>query len=119
LRAATAVFGGRFRRRPRAANVPTRSPDRSIDSRRVRSGSGLSALCGDRNPLASDPKLPSAPVFSEADSCTACHYVITLPRHSSDLCRYDPFFCLPFLQQRLRFSIRRSNPGENPWTMDL
>ncbi len=88
-------FGGPSEGQPEPHNVPTRAPDRTIDISTRPDQALVYRLCGDRNPLHSDPEFANAlgsrirktRRLSKTDPARHVHLRHYLPRYLADLCR--------------------------------
>jgi len=94
--------------------VPTRAADRTIDIATRPDQALVYRLCGDRNPLHSDPEFCKTRRLSETDPARHVHLRHHLPWYLADLCDYDPS---AFKQHAARFSSP-VYPGETV-TMEL
>jgi len=107
-------FGGPSEGQPEAHKVPTRAPDKTIDIA-VRPDQALVyRLCGDRNPLHSDPEFARKAGFPRPILHGMCTYGITCRGVLQTYADYDPS---AFKQHGARFSSPVF-PGETV-TMDL
>ena len=107
-------FGGPSEGQPEPHKVPTRAPDKTVDISTRPDQALVYRLCGDRNPLHSDPEFAKTRRLSEADPARHVHLRHHLPRHPADLCRLRP---AAFRQHAARFSSP-VYPGETV-TMEL
>src|SRR6202163_336881 len=107
-------FGGPFEGQPEPHKVPTRSPDRSIDISTRPDQALVYRLCGDRNPLHSDPAFAKRAGCAEPILHARHTYGITCPGILQSWADYDPS---AFKQHAARFSSP-VYPGETV-TMDL
>ncbi len=79
-------FGGPSEGQPEPHKVPTREPDKSIDISTRPDQALIYRLCGDRNPLHSDPEFAQPRRLPAADPARHVHLRHHLPRHPADLC---------------------------------
>lgn len=107
-------FGGRSEGQPESHKVPTRSPDRSIDIPTRPDQALIYRLCGDRNPLHSDPETARLAGFSRPILHGMCTYGIACRGILQTYADYDPG---AFKQHAARFSSP-VYPGETV-TMDM
>jgi len=77
FRARRRRFGGPSEGQPEPHKVPTRSPDRSIDISTRPDQALVYRLCGDRNPLHSDPEFARRAGFEKPILHGMCTYGIT------------------------------------------
>jgi acyl dehydratase len=107
-------FGGPSEGQPEPHQVPTRAPDQSIDIPTRPDQALVYRLCGDRNPLHSDPELARRAGFPRPILHGMCTYGITCRGILQTYADYDPG---AFKQHVARFSAP-VYPGETV-TMDL
>ena len=80
-------FGGPSEGQPEPHKVPTRAPDKTVDITTRPDQALVYRLCGDRNPLHSDPDFAKRAGFPQADPARHVHLRHHLPRRVADLCR--------------------------------
>jgi acyl dehydratase len=107
-------FGGPFDGQPEPHRVPTREPDKSIDISTRPDQALIYRLCGDRNPLHSDPEFARHAGFQRPILHGMCTYGITCRGILQTYADYDPS---AFRQHAARFSSPVF-PGETV-TLDL
>ena len=107
-------FGGPNLAQPEAHKMPTRAPDKTIDISTRPDQALIYRLCGDRNPLHSDPEFAKKAGFPQPILHGMCTYGITCRGVLQTYADYDP---LAFKQHAVRFSSP-VYPGETV-TMDL
>ncbi len=107
-------FGGPSEGQPEPHQVPTRSPDQSIEISTRPDQALVYRLCGDRNPLHSDPETAKRAGFPKPILHGMCTYGITCRGILQTYADYDPGV---FKQHAARFSSP-VYPGETV-TMDL
>ncbi len=107
-------FGGPSEGQPEPHKVPTRSPDRSVDISTRPDQALVYRLCGDRNPLHSDPEFANRAGFPRPILHGMCTYGITCRGILQTYADYDP---AAFRQHAARFSSP-VYPGETV-TIDL
>ena len=107
-------FGGPSEGQPEPHKVPTREPDKSIDISTRPDQALIYRLCGDRNPLHSDPEFAKAAGFPRPILHGMCTYGITCRGILQTYADYDPS---AFRQHAARFSSPVF-PGETV-TLDL
>jgi acyl dehydratase len=107
-------FGGPALEQPEAHRMPERAPDRSVDIVTRPDQALIYRLCGDRNPLHSDPEFAKKAGFSRPILHGMCTYGITCRGVLQTYADYDP---AAFRQHAVRFSAP-VYPGETV-TMDL
>ncbi len=107
-------FGGPSEGQPEPHPVPTRSPDRSVDISTRPDQALIYRLCGDRNPLHSDPETAKRAGFARPILHGMCTYGITCRAVLQTYADYDPG---AFRQHAARFSSP-VYPGETV-TVDL
>lgn len=107
-------FGGPSEGQPEPHRVPTRSPDKSIDISTRPDQALIYRLCGDRNPLHSDPEFAQLAGFSRPILHGMCTYGITCRGILQTYADYDPG---AFKQHAARFSSP-IYPGETV-TIDM
>jgi len=107
-------FGGPSDGAPEAHKVPSRSPDRSIDISTRPDQALVYRLCGDRNPLHSDPEFARRAGFPRPILHGMCTFGITCRGILQTYADYDP---AAFKQHAARFSSP-VYPGETV-TLDL
>ena len=107
-------FGGPSEGQPGPHKVPTRSPDQTIDITTRPDQALVYRLCGDRNPLHSDPEFAKRVGFPKPILHGMCTYGITCRGILQTYADYDPG---AFRQHAARFSSP-VYPGETV-TMDL
>ena len=82
--------GGSPRAQPKPHQVPSRSPDRTIDIRTVPNQGLIYRLCGDRHPLHSDPEWAKRAGFSRPILHGMCTYGISCRAVLQTYADYDP-----------------------------
>jgi acyl dehydratase len=107
-------FGGPSEGQPEPHKVPSRAPDRSIDISTRPDQALIYRLCGDRNPLHSDPEFARRAGFSQPILHGMCTFGITCRGILQTYADYDP---AAFKQHSARFSSP-VYPGETV-TLDL
>ena len=107
-------FGGPSEGQPEPHKVPTRAPDRTIDISTRPDQALVYRLCGDRNPLHSDPEFAKRAGFAKPILHGMCTYGITCRGILQTYADYD---ASAFRQHVARFSSP-VYPGETV-TMDL
>jgi acyl dehydratase len=107
-------FGGPSEGQPEPHKVPTRAPDRTIDIPTRPDQALVYRLCGDRNPLHSDPEFAKRAGFPRPILHGMCTYGITCRGVLQTYADYD---ASAFRQHAARFSSP-VYPGETV-TMDL
>jgi acyl dehydratase len=107
-------FGGPSEGQPEPHNVPTRAPDRSIDISTRQDQALIYRLCGDRNPLHSDPEFARRAGFPKPILHGMCTFGITCRGILQTYADYDP---AAFRQHAARFSSP-VYPGETV-TLDM
>src|SRR5664279_1510745 len=107
-------FGGPSEGQPEPHKVPARAPDKSIDILTRPDQALVYRLCGDRNPLHSDPEFAKRAGFPKPILHGMCTYGITCRGILQTYADYDP---TAFRQHVARFSSP-VYPGETV-TMDL
>jgi acyl dehydratase len=107
-------FGGPSEGQPEPHKVPSRSPDRTIDITTRPDQALIYRLCGDRNPLHSDPEFAKRAGFPRPILHGMCTYGITCRGVLQTYADYDPS---AFKQHAARFSSPVF-PGETV-TMEL
>lgn len=107
-------FGGPDLTQPEAHKMPARAPDKTIDISTRPDQALIYRLCGDRNPLHSDPEFAKRAGFPRPILHGMCTYGITCRGILQTYADYDP---LAFRQHAVRFSSPVF-PGETV-TMDL
>jgi acyl dehydratase len=107
-------FGGPSEGQPEPHKVPTRSPDKSIDITTRADQALIYRLCGDRNPLHSDPEFAARAGFPRPILHGMCTFGITCHGILQTYADYDPS---AFRQHAARFSSP-VYPGETV-TLDL
>jgi acyl dehydratase len=107
-------FGGPSEGQPEAHKVPTRAPDKVIDITTRPDQALVYRLCGDRNPLHSDPEFAKKAGFPRPILHGMCTYGITCRGVLQTYADYDPS---AFRQHGARFSSPVF-PGETV-TMEL
>jgi acyl dehydratase len=107
-------FGGPSEGQPEPHQVPARAPDRSIEMSTRPDQALIYRLCGDRNPLHSDPEFARRAGFPRPILHGMCTYGITCRGILRTYADYDP---AAFRQHAARFSAP-VYPGETV-TMDL
>jgi len=107
-------FGGPSEGQPEPHNVPTRAPDRSVDISTRPDQALIYRLCGDRNPLHSDPEFARRAGFSKPILHGMCTFGITCRGILQTYADYDP---AAFRQHAARFSSP-VYPGETV-TLDM
>jgi acyl dehydratase len=107
-------FGGPSEGQPEPHKVPTRSPDKSIDISTRPDQALIYRLCGDRNPLHSDPEFARRAGFPRPILHGMCTFGITCRGILQTYADYDPG---AFRQHAARFSSP-VYPGETV-TLDL
>ena len=107
-------FGGPSEGQPEPHKVPTREPDKSIDISTRPDQALIYRLCGDRNPLHSDPEFARRAGFPRPILHGMCTFGITCRGILQTYADYDPG---AFKQHAARFSSP-VYPGETV-TLDL
>jgi acyl dehydratase len=107
-------FGGPSEGQPEPHQVPTRAPDKSIDIATRPDQALIYRLCGDRNPLHSDPEFANKAGFPRPILHGMCTYGITCRGILQTYADYDP---TAFRRHAARFSAP-VYPGETV-TLDL
>jgi acyl dehydratase len=107
-------FGGPALAQPEAHKMPSRSPDRTVDVPTRPDQALIYRLCGDRNPLHSDPEFARRAGFPRPILHGMCTYGLTCRGILQTYADYDP---LAFRQHAVRFSSP-VYPGETV-TMEL
>src|SRR5882724_3865441 len=107
-------FGGPSEGQPEPHNVPTRAADRTIDIATRPDQALVYRLCGDRNPLPSDPEFANRAGFPKPILHGMCTYGITCRGILQTYADHDPS---AFKRHAARFSSP-VYPGETV-TMDL
>jgi acyl dehydratase len=107
-------FGGPSEGQPEPHQVPTRNPDRSIDIATRADQALIYRLCGDRNPLHSDPEFAKRAGFPRPILHGMCTFGITCRGILQTYADYD---ASAFRQHAARFSSP-VYPGETV-TLDL
>jgi acyl dehydratase len=107
-------FGGPSEGQPEPHKVPARAPDRSIDISTRPDQALVYRLCGDRNPLHSDPEFARRAGFPKPILHGMCTYGITCRGILQTYADYD---ASAFKQHAVRFSSP-VYPGETV-TMDM
>jgi acyl dehydratase len=107
-------FGGPSEGQPEPHQVPSRAPDKSIDISTRPDQALIYRLCGDRNPLHSDPEFAKRAGFPKPILHGMCTYGITCRGILQTYADYDPS---AFRQHAARFSSP-VYPGETV-TMDM
>jgi len=107
-------FGGPSEGQPEPHQVPARTPDQSIDISTRPDQALIYRLCGDRNPLHSDPETAKRAGFPKPILHGMCTYGITCRGILQTYADYDPS---AFRRHAARFSSP-VYPGETV-TMDL
>jgi len=107
-------FGGPSEGQPEPHKVPARSPDKSIDISTRADQALIYRLCGDRNPLHSDPEFARHAGFPRPILHGMCTFGITCRGILQTYADYDPAACK---QRAARFSSPVF-PGETV-TLDL
>jgi acyl dehydratase len=107
-------FGGPSEGQPEPHNVPTRAPDRSVDISTRPDQALIYRLCGDRNPLHSDPEFARRAGFPKPILHGMCTFGITCRGILQTYADYDP---AAFRQHAARFSSP-VYPGETV-TLDM
>ena len=107
-------FGGPSEGQPEPHKVPLRAPDRTVDITTRPDQALIYRLCGDRNPLHSDPEFAKRAGFPRPILHGMCTYGITCRGVLQTYADYDP---AAFRQHAVRFSSP-VYPGETV-TMDL
>lgn len=107
-------FGGPNLTQPEPHQMPTRAPDRTVDISTRPDQALIYRLCGDRNPLHSDPEFARRAGFPRPILHGMCTYGITCRGVLQTYADYDPS---AFRQHAVRFSSP-VYPGETV-TMDL
>ncbi len=79
-------IGGPSEGQPEPHTVPKRAPDRSVDISTRPDQALIYRLCGDRNPLHSDPEFAQACKISPSDPARHVHLRHHLPRRAANLC---------------------------------
>jgi acyl dehydratase len=101
-------FGGPSEGQPEPHAVPTRAPDRSVDIVTRPDQALIYRLCGDRNPLHSDPEFAQRAGFPRPILHGMCTYGITCRAVLQTFADYDP---AAFKRHAVRFSAP-VYPGE-------
>ena len=107
-------FGGPNLAQPEPHRMPAREPDRTVDIATRPDQALIYRLCGDRNPLHSDPEFARRAGFPRPILHGMCTYGITCRGILQTYADYDP---AAFRQHAVRFSSP-VYPGETV-TMDL
>jgi acyl dehydratase len=107
-------FGGPSEGQPEPHQVPSRGPDKSIDISTRPDQALIYRLCGDRNPLHSDPEFAKRAGFPRPILHGMCTFGITCRGILQTYADYDPS---AFRQHAARFSAP-VYPGETV-TLDL
>jgi acyl dehydratase len=107
-------FGGPTEGQPEPHAVPSRAPDRSVDITTRPDQALVYRLCGDRNPLHSDPEFAKRAGFPRPILHGMCTYGITCRAVLQTYADYDP---AAFRRHAVRFSSP-VYPGETV-TVDL
>ena len=107
-------FGGPALEQPKAHEMPKRSPDKTVDISTRPDQALVYRLCGDRNPLHSDPEFAKRGGFPKPILHGMCTYGITCRGVLQTYADYDP---AAFKQHAVRFSSP-VYPGETV-SMDL
>jgi acyl dehydratase len=107
-------FGGTSEGQPEPHQVPSRAPDKSIDIPTRADQALIYRLCGDRNPLHSDPEFARRAGFPKPILHGMCTFGITCRGILQTYADYDP---TAFRQHAARFSAP-VYPGETV-TLDL
>lgn len=107
-------FGGPSEGQPEPHKVPSRAPDRSVDISTRPDQALIYRLCGDRNPLHSDPEFARRAGFPKPILHGMCTFGITCRGILQTYADYDPN---AFRQHSARFSSP-VYPGETV-TLDL
>jgi len=107
-------FGGPSEGQPEPHGVPTRSPDKTVDISTRPDQALVYRLCGDRNPLHSDPEFAKRAGFPRPILHGMCTYGITCRGVLQTYADYDPS---AFKQHAARFSSP-VYPGETV-TMEM
>jgi acyl dehydratase len=107
-------FGGPSEGQPEPHKVPTRAPDRSLEISTRPDQALIYRLCGDRNPLHSDPEFAKRAGFPRPILHGMCTYGLTCRGVLQTYADYDPS---AFRQHAVRFSAP-VYPGET-MTMDM
>jgi acyl dehydratase len=107
-------FGGPSEGQPEPHKVPTRAPDRSVDIPTRPDQALIYRLCGDRNPLHSDPEFARRAGFPKPILHGMCTFGITCRGILQTYADYDP---AAFRQHAARFSSP-VYPGETV-TLDM
>jgi acyl dehydratase len=107
-------FGGPSEGQPEPHRVPSRAPDRSIDISTRPDQALIYRLCGDRNPLHSDPEFARRAGFPRPILHGMCTFGLTCRGILQTYADYDP---AAFMQHAARFSSP-VYPGETV-TLDL
>lgn len=94
-------FGGRSERQPEPQQVPSRAPDLTIDISTRPDQALIFRLCGDRNPLHSDPEFAKRAGFPRPILHGMCTYGITCRGILQTYADYDP---TAFKRHAARFS---------------
>ena len=107
-------FGGPTEGQPEPHKVPERAPDKSVDISTRPDQALVYRLCGDRNPLHSDPEFAKRAGFPRPILHGLCSYGTACRAIISTVCKYDAAKIIGF---DVRFSAPVF-PGETV-TMDL
>jgi acyl dehydratase len=107
-------FGGPSEGQPEPHKVPTRAPDRSVEITTRPDQALIYRLCGDRNPLHSDPEFAKRAGFPRPILHGMCTYGLTCRGVLQTYADYDPS---AFKQHAVRFSAP-VYPGETV-TMEM
>ena len=107
-------FGGPSEGQPEPHRVPTRAPDKSVDIATRPDQALIYRLCGDRNPLHSDPEFAKRAGFAKPILHGMCTYGITCRGVLQTFADYD---ASAFRQHAVRFSAPVI-PGDTV-TMDM
>src|SRR5260221_535410 len=94
-------FGGPSEGQPEPHKVPTRAPDKTVDISTRPDQALVYRLCGDRNPLHSDPEFAKKAGFPKPILHGMCTYGITCRGVLQTYADYDPS---AFKQHAVRFS---------------
>jgi acyl dehydratase len=107
-------FGGPVLEQPEPHKIPDRAPDRSVDISTRPDQALIYRLCGDRNPLHSDPEFAQKAGFPRPILHGMCTYGLTCRGVLQTYADYDPS---AFKQHAVRFSSP-VYPGETV-TMEM
>ncbi len=80
-------FGGPSEGQPEPHTMPKRAPDKTVDITTRPDQALVYRLCGDRNPLHSDPEFAKTRGLPASDPARHVHLRHHLPRRAADLCR--------------------------------